>query len=119
MDNQESISPTFHMHTDPKSAKKYSQAVNLFALLGFSRVKTDVKAACKMLMKSTPLIFRDDLPQKWMCLCSVSCDVCNRRGLHTRRRVQAIWDEKKRVKINAGKLKTEAKQFTQRTLSQK
>jgi len=35
---------------DPKSAKKYSQAVSLFALLGSMLLK----AACKMLMKLTP-----------------------------------------------------------------
>jgi len=35
---------------DPKSAYKYSQAINLFALLGSARVK----ALCKMMVNSTP-----------------------------------------------------------------
>jgi len=41
-----SISSTFYqqlLHTDPKSAKKYSQAISLFALLGSTCVKAGRK----------------------------------------------------------------------------
>ncbi len=41
------------MRADPKSTQKHIQAVSLFALLGFAHIK----AANKMLMKSTTQFF--------------------------------------------------------------